>query len=138
MAIANYFYNSTTRKYVALFGTLFNQLKIQRQDNAGVTKKDMIVPLSYAPFQKILARATQDPDLINSRRPAMTLPRMSFEMTSIQYDSQRKTGIVQTFKACDNEGRVKKVFMPVPYNINFELGIKIYRIKIVIRMKIKL
>jgi len=90
MAIANYFYNSTTRKYVALFGTLFNQLKIQRHDNAGVLKKEMIVPLAYAPYQKILARVAGDPDLINSRRPAMTLPRMSFEIQNISYDPTRK------------------------------------------------
>ena len=44
---AYYFYNSTTRKYVALFGTLFNQLKIQRHDNAGVLKKEMIVPSEH-------------------------------------------------------------------------------------------
>ena len=126
MAIANYFYNSTTRKYVALFGTLFNQLKIQRQDNAGVTKKDMIVPLSYAPFQKILARATQDPDLINSRRPAMTLPRMSFEMTSLAYDSTRKIGSTQKLikrnKDETNDGR-DFIYSPVPYNLEFSLYI---------------
>jgi hypothetical protein len=126
MAIANYFYNSTTRKYVALFGTLFNQLKIQRQDNAGVTKKDMIVPLSYAPFQKILARATQDPDLINSRRPAMTLPRMSFEMTSLAYDATRKIGSTQKLikrnKDETDDGR-DFIYSPVPYNLEFSLYI---------------
>lgn len=126
MAIANYFYNSTTRKYVAVFGTLFNQLKIQRQDNAGVTKKDMIVPLSYAPFQKILARATQDPDLINSRRPAMTLPRMSFEMTSLAYDSTRKIGSTQKLikrnKDETDDGR-DFIYSPVPYNLEFSLYI---------------
>ena len=46
MAIANYFYNETTRKYVALFGTLFNQIKIERKDNAGNLVQSMIVPIS--------------------------------------------------------------------------------------------
>ena len=48
---------------------------------------------------------------------------MSFEMTSIDYDSTRKSSLVQTFKTCDNGDKVKKVFMPVPYNIGFELNV---------------
>jgi len=43
-------------------------------------------------------------------------------MTSIQYDATRKSGITQTFKASDGTN-LKKVFMPVPYNIGFELSI---------------
>ena len=51
-------------------------------------------------------------------------PRMSFEMTSIAYDSSRKAGITQTFKAVDNStNKMKRVFMPVPYNIGFELSL---------------
>lgn len=126
MAIANYFYNQTTRKYVALFGTLFNQLKIKREDNAGVTKKEMIVPLSYAPYQKILARVAADPDLINSRRPAMTLPRMSFEMTSMQYDPLRKLAstqkVIKRQKAEADNSR-NFVYTPVPYTLDFSLYI---------------
>ena len=49
---------------------------------------------------------------------------MSFEMSGIQYDPTRKTGVTQTFKAVDkNNGKMKKVFMPVPYNLSFELNI---------------
>jgi len=126
MAIANYFYNQTTRKYVALFGTLFNQLKIKREDNAGVTKKEMIVPLSYAPYQKILARVAAYPGLINSRRPAMTLPRMSFEMTSMQYDPLRKLAstqkVIKRQKAEADNSR-NFVYTPVPYTLDFSLYI---------------
>jgi hypothetical protein len=48
---------------------------------------------------------------------------MSFEMTSIQYDASRKVSVTQTFKAHDTDGKIKKVFMPVPYNIGFELSV---------------
>jgi len=47
---------------------------------------------------------------------------MSFEMNSIQYDVSRKSGITQTFKASDGQN-LKKVYLPVPYNIGFELNI---------------
>lgn len=126
MAIANYFYNQTTRKYVALFGTLFNQLTIERTSNDGSVTQKMIVPLSYAPFQKVLARVTQDPDLLNSRIQAITLPRMSFEITNMFYDGTRKLAstrrVVKTAKP--EEDRAKNfVWTPVPYNIDFSLYI---------------
>lgn len=127
MAIANHFYNQTTRKYVALFGNIFNQLTIERTTNDGSVTQKMIVPLSYAPFQKVLARVTQDPDLLNSRRTAITLPRMSFEITNMQYDSQRKLASTRRLrkedKAETSTGGRNFVYNPVPYNIDFSLYI---------------
>ena len=126
MAIANYFYNETTRRYVALFGTLFNQLKIERSNNDGTKVQSMIVPLSYAPAQKVLARLRDDPDLLNSRRTAMTLPRMSFEITSLNYDPQRKIGsthkMTKSAKA-ESESSRNFVHASVPYNLDFSLYI---------------
>lgn len=126
MAIANYFYNETTRKYVALFGTVFNQIKIERKDNAGNLVQTMIVPLSYAPFQKVLSRLTQDPDLLNSRKTAISLPRMSFEITNMQYDSARKLASTHKMsKELKSETNSSKnfVYSAVPYNIDFSLYI---------------
>lgn len=126
MAIANHFYNETTRRYVALFGTLFNQLKITRSDNAGTEVQSLIVPLAYAPFQKVLARLNQDPDLINSRRTAMTLPRMSFEITSFTYDSTRKlASTLKMRKDAKSETDSSRNFVhsAVPYNLDFSLYI---------------
>jgi archaellum component FlaF (FlaF/FlaG flagellin family) len=50
---------------------------------------------------------------------------MSFEMTSLKYDSSRKVSAMQTFKAIKTNDRTEqvKVFMPVPYNIGFQLSI---------------
>ena len=60
----------------------------------------------------------------NERDIAITLPRMSFEMTGIEYDATRKTGITQTFKTTMKpSGSLKKVFMPVPYTLQFSLSI---------------
>ena len=126
MAIANYFYNETTRRYVALFGTLFNQIKIERTDNAGATVQSMIVPLSYAPFQKVLSRLNEDPDLLNSRRTAISLPRMSFEITSFQYDPARKIGSTQKLRKeakAEVDSSKSFVYSSVPYNLDFSLYI---------------
>ena len=80
----------------------------------------MKVPLAYGPSQKFLARIDQQASL--NKPVAITLPRMSFEMTSIQYDPSRKANITQAFKASDGSN-LKKVFLPVPYNIGFQLNI---------------
>lgn len=126
MAIANYFYNETTKKYVALFGTIFNQLKIERKDNAGNLIQSMIVPLSYAPFQKVLSRLTQDPDLLNSTKSAVDLPRMSFEITSMQYDPARKIASTHKMRKdakAETDSSRNFVYASVPYNIEFSLYI---------------
>lgn len=104
------------------FGTLFNDIKIKHKDNAGDDFSILTVPIAYGPVQKFLARIEQVPDL--KKRVAITLPRMSFEMTGIQYDASRKSSTMQTFKTIDkNNNELTKVFMPVPYNVNIRLSI---------------
>ena len=119
--LGTYYYHEIIRKTIISFGTLFNDIHIRHQDGAGKDVSDMKVPLAYGPSQKFLARITQQADL--NKAIQITMPRMSFEMTNISYDSTRKSSLVQTFKTCDDGSKVKKVFMPVPYNIGFELNI---------------
>jgi hypothetical protein len=119
--LGTYFYHEIIRKTVVSFGTLFNQIYIRHKDESNNTISNMRVPLAYGPMQKFLARIEQQAEL--NKPVQITLPRMSFEMTSIQYDPTRKSSVTQTFKAVDEQNRIKKVFMPVPYNLGFELNI---------------
>jgi len=119
--LGTYYYHEIIRKTIIAFGTLFNDIHVRHQDQNGADISDIKVPLAYGPSQKFLARITQQPEL--NKPIQITLPRMSFEMTSIAYDPTRKTSLVQTFKTCDDGSKVKKVFMPVPYNIGFELNV---------------
>ena len=118
--LGTYFYHEIIRKTVISFGTLFNDIYIRHEDAAGNDISEMKVPVSYGPRQKFLARIQQQPEL--NKATQIDLPRMSFEISSINYDPSRKSGITQTFKAKDGE-KMKKVFMPVPYNLGFELNI---------------
>ena len=118
--LGTYYYHEIIRKTIVSFGTLFNAITIRHDDQAGNTYSELKVPLAYGPSQKFLARLEQQADL--NKPVGITLPRMSFEMNNVSYDSSRKTGITQTFKASDGNN-IKKVFMPVPYNIGFELNI---------------
>lgn len=114
------FYFSTIRKYVIVFGTLFNDVRISRHDANNNLVDFIKVPLSYAPKEKMLARLENDP---NIDRPFSTLlPRMSFEISGIEYDHDRKLHNVGRVVVKDtNSNKSKAQYNPVPYDINFTL-----------------
>ena len=118
-----YFYNEILRKTIISFGTLFNGLEIQQKDSSDNTTSIVKVPLAYGPTQKFLARLEQTADL--NKSTAMSLPRMSFEFTGLTYDPTRKVTTTQQFTVKDptSESNTKKNYMPVPYNMAFELSI---------------
>jgi hypothetical protein len=119
----NHFYHETTRRYVAVFGTLFNDIEITRKNNAGTSTQKMKVPINYAPMQKLLAKLEQDPNL-NSPN-AITLPRMSFEITGMNYSAERKlTSLTKQSNGSPlSGGGVNTMFTPAPYDIEFQLNI---------------
>jgi len=112
-----YFYNEILRRTIISFGTLFNGITVKQEDST------IKVPLAYGPTQKFLARLEQTPDL--NKSTAITLPRMSFEFTGLTYDPSRKVTTTQTFtvKDPDTGKDSKKAYLPVPYNMAFELAI---------------
>ena len=118
--LGTYYYHEILRKTVISFGTVFNDIRIRHTNSDGSPFSEMRVPLAYGPVQKFLARLDQQPEL--NKATTMSLPRMSFETTNIVYDPTRKAGITQTFKASDGTN-LRKVYMPVPYNVGFELNI---------------
>ena len=112
-----YFYNEILRRTIIGFGTLFNSIEVQQENSV------LRIPLAYGPTQKFLARIEQSPDL--NKPTAITLPRMSFEFTGLTYDPSRKVTTTQTFIAKDKDDGTesRKSFIPVPYNMQFELSI---------------
>ena len=118
-----YFYNEILRRTIISFGTLFNSITIKQTNSDDNVVSAVRVPLAYGPTQKFLARLEQSADL--NKSVAMTLPRMSFEFTGLTYDPSRKVSTTQqyTVKDPDDGSESKKVYMPVPYNMQFELSI---------------
>jgi hypothetical protein len=118
-----YFYNEILRRTIISFGTLFNGISIQHKDSSDSVASVVKVPLAYGPTQKFLARIEQSPDL--NKPSAITLPRMSFEFTGLTYDPSRKVTTTTAFTVKDpNDGsESRKTYMPVPYNMQFELSI---------------
>ena len=119
--LGTHFYNETIRRTVIGFGTLFNNLEIKKT-NAGEVIEAEKVALAYGPKQKFLYRLFENP---STQKVAITMPRMYFEMTGIQYDQARKTSPIQKYKTvvAENANEVRVQYVPVPYTINFELGI---------------
>jgi hypothetical protein len=120
------FYFSTIRKAVMTFGTLFNEIRIQRpvsQSNSSVAQT-LLIPIRYAPKEKALARLNGDPNL--DRPGAMPyLPMMSFEIAGFEYDTSRKIPKIERIirKDTGEPNNLKYTYTPVPYNIDFELNI---------------
>ena len=125
--LGSHFYNEAIRKTVVGFGTLFNNIEIQRKNpqNNNVLEVQK-VPVAYGPKDKFLARIEQNTDPSpGAPYEYMRLPRVYFEMTKINYDSTRKTSPVQKYRSiiADNGNEVRVQYVPIPYNIDFELGV---------------
>jgi len=118
------FYHDTIRKYVILFGTLFNQININKDDTDRKRNITVKVPLSYGPKEKMLARLDGDPNL---NRPAIVLPRMGFELSTVSYAGERKLNTLQKHVYIDstNKDKIKYSYMQVPYDFNFSLYVMV-------------
>lgn len=115
------FYHETTRRYIAMFGTMFNEIEISRGEGGGL--QTMKVPITYAPIQKFMAKILQDPDL--DKPSALTMPRMSFELLDITYAGDRKLTSHQFRKTAQglDDNSFLRQFVPAPYDLTFQLNI---------------
>ena len=115
------YYHETIRKYVAVFGTLFNDINIQRRNSAGVITEQIKVPIAYEARDKLIlrTRAVQAEGSV-----AVSLPRMGFVMNGIAYDGTRKLntlGQVYAANTAASTSTLMKQYNPVPYNFDFAL-----------------
>ena len=116
-----YFYNATIKRVVSVFGTIFNNIKIARANSSTNT---MHVPISYGPRSKFLSRIREDAQL--EQNISVKMPRMSFEMTSIDYDSAAKLNKLNkklTTVAGSNDSQKTRIFESVPYTVGMQLNI---------------
>ena len=86
------FYNQSIRKILVAFGTIFNNINIEREKADG-TVETIKIPLAYAPRPRFVQRLNQTFD--GETEVQQTWPRMSYEWTDISYDSTRKLNTMQ-------------------------------------------
>lgn len=118
------FYHGALRRYVIMFGNMFNELQIRRFDSSGATIQSVAVPIAYGPKQRAIERALADPTGFKS--VAITLPRMTFAMSSITYAPIRKlnsTLKIRNNAVDENLKTFNSVYAPVPYDMLFTLSV---------------
>ena len=115
-----HFYHKRVRSAVSVFGSLFNNLYVLRQNSAGETISQVKVPLSYAPKRNFLARIeAMTNGEQNERVVAIKLPRMSFEINGIAYDETRQLNKMNNLNKVLAGSTVsrQKLFTATQYNI---------------------
>jgi len=116
------------RKYVILFGTLFNNIYINREAADGTHLQTLKVPLTYGPKDKFLSRVDNDPGM--DKAVGISLPIMSFEMNTLEYAADRKLNTINKMVAVGTSpNKVQFQYGPVPYNINFSLNIMVKNVE---------
>lgn len=114
------FYHQSLRRYIIMFGNMFNDIVVRRYDANGNNIQAVAVPLAYGPKEKFLVRITQDPNL--DQQVAIQLPRLGFEMTTLNYDgSRRLQGVNRNINVVSDENKLDFNYMPVPYDLQFNL-----------------
>jgi hypothetical protein len=117
--------HDSLRKYIIVFGTVFNDIYINRLSSTGEVLQTLKVPLTYGPKDKILSRLEQSPRLDN--QVGIILPRISFEMTTMEYDPTRKLNtlnkLTKQSATAGTDDEVKYQYQPVPYDMQFEMNI---------------
>ena len=116
--IGQHFYNESIKTAVAVFGSLFNNIVIKRRDG-----KYLPVPISYGPRVKWLEAQKQF-----KREEEMfekLLPRISYEIVAMNYDTDRKISNKQTVIRTPDTLNIprQRVHSPTPYNLDFTMYI---------------
>lgn len=122
-----HFYHGTIRKVVVGFATLFNNIYVSRRNESGQEIERIKVPLAYGPQQKFLRRLDRIGTAFEQQAVRLEnyLPRMSFEIGNLQYDSTRKLNSVQRTYAYypSDTSKLRTRYERVPYNMTMNLGV---------------
>jgi len=114
------FYHQSLRRYVIMFGNMFNDIVIRRYDTNNNNISAITVPLAYGLKEKFLVRTVQDPNL--NQPVAIQLPRMGFEMTTLNYDGARRlNGLTKNIRVTTDDNKLDFNYSPVPYDLQFNL-----------------
>jgi len=119
-------YNRIIRKLVVGFGNLFNNITLVRYNPDNTEQERVIVPIIYAAKELYVKRLEEDYNL--DKKVQITLPRLSFEMTGLSYDTSRKQNT--NWKSFANTGKgVVSQYNPVPYDFDFSLYLYVRNIE---------
>lgn len=119
----NYFYHDLTRKYILAFGDLFSDIQVKKDGSSG-TESMISIPVNYANKEKWAQRLEDDEN--QDRQPAIILPRISYTLTDLNYDSSRKIPRNERMRLTPIDtvnNTANRIYVPTPYTLNFEVDI---------------
>ncbi len=117
-----YFYNESIRKIVVGFGSLFNDIYVARKDKNGDEVQRIRVPLTYGPKEKFVRRIEEQSSITDPPKTLITLPRLGFDMTGIQYDPSRKINkLNKIINRVPGKSNTVSSFSESPFNLTFNL-----------------
>lgn len=124
------FYFQTVRKITGAFGALFNGMNISRYSlngNQGTILKTVPVPIRYAGTDKALAHDREHTEAQDTTRFKRIYPRMSFQLTGMQYDEGRKLNTLGNYSGVSTVDGLTflKMLQPVPFDLSFDLDISV-------------
>ena len=119
-------YNRVIRKIVVGFGNLFNEINLVKYNPDASEAERFLIPIAYATKERYVMRLEDDLDL--DKKVQVALPRLSFEMTGLSYDSSRKQNTNIKNFAQTSAGVVAQ-YNPVPYNFDFSLYLYVRNIE---------
>ena len=106
-------YHGTSKKLIVAFGSVFNNIHVQRRESDGTLIKDIQVPLAYESRKKYLARLIQD------SKKNRQVPRMGFVMTGLDADYTRSVNQMNEYKfSSSNPNKATTMYTPIPYNLS--------------------
>ena len=116
-----HFYNESLRKLVVAFGSLFNDIYVARYNSDNSENSRIKVPLIYSSKEKFIQRLEQQSGISDQTKLEITLPRMGFDIASIDYDPTRHLNkLNKRFRRVAGSNEVES-FQEVPYNVAFTL-----------------
>ena len=116
-----HFYNESLRKLTVGFGTLFDEVYVVRSNSDGTQNNKLQVPITYASKEKFIRRLNEQSGISDTTKVEITLPRMSFELGSIDYDPTRHLNKTNSRVKRVNGANPYRSFQEVPYNVSFSL-----------------
>lgn len=117
MLNSNHFYNQTLKKAVAVFGTIFNNMRVVK--HGGVEER---VPISYGPREKFLARLKQETR--QDSHVAIKVPRMAFNISDLTYDTNASLNKINNISYQSSSTSSHDILnQSVPYTLTMDLNI---------------
>lgn len=122
--LENYFYHSSIRRYVSLFGSIFSDLYIKRNADDTDREDTIKVPIRYDKGHMYMKVAQDESREIH--QVSRILPAMAFRLDNFYKDVSRKTNPMNKIQkpTYGADGTIKYQFNRIPYNFIFGLVIR--------------